>query len=78
MPPKDLVNNYRNFKEQLIPIFEHLHSINLEAVIAGDMDIDLLKLNERNVYNEYFDSMISHGFPPVLPSLQDFLNEVLH
>ena len=64
-PPKDLVNNYRNFKEQLIPIFEHLHSINLKAVIAGDMNIDLLKI-KRNVFNEYFDSMISHGFSPCI------------
>ena len=65
-PLKDLVNNYPNFKEQLIPILEHLHSINLEAVIAGDMNIDLLKINERNVFNEYFDSMISHGFSPCI------------
>ena len=34
-PPKDLINNYRNFKEQLIPVFGHLHSIHFEAVIAG-------------------------------------------
>ena len=77
-PPRDLVNDYRNFKEQLIPIFEHSNNINLEAVIAGDMNIDLLKINERNVFNEYFDSMISHGFPPALPSLQDFPSEVPH
>ena len=64
--PKDLVNNYRNFKEQLIPIFEHLHSINREAVIAGDVNIDLLNINERNVFNEYFESMISHGFSPCI------------
>ena len=61
-PPKDLINNYRNFKEQLLPVFEHLHSINLEAVIAGDMNIYLLKINERNIFSEYFDSMLSHGF----------------
>ena len=77
-PPKDLKNNDRNFKEQLIPVFEHLHSIILEEVIAGDMNIDLLKINERNIFTEYFDSMLSHGFPLALPSLQDFLNEVLH
>ena len=65
-PPKDLINNYRNFKEQLIPVFEHLHSINLEAVIAGDMNIDLLEINERNIFTEYFDSMLSHGFSPCI------------
>ena len=76
-PPKDLINNYQNFKEQLIPVLEHLHSINLEAVIAGDMNIDLLKIKERNIFTEYFDSMLSHGFPPCI-TLQDFLYEVLH
>ena len=30
------------------------------------MNIDLLKINERNVFNEYFDSMISHGFSPCI------------
>ena len=65
-PPKDLINNYRNFKEQLIPVIEHLHSINLEAAIAGDMNIDLLKINERNIFTEYFDSMVSHGFSPCI------------
>ena len=58
-PPKDLINNYRNFKEQLIPVFEHLHSTNLEAVIAGDMNIDQLKINERNIFTEYFSPCIT-------------------
>ena len=30
------------------------------------MNIDLLKINERKVFNEYFDSMISHGFSPCI------------
>ena len=35
-PPKNLISNYRIFKEQLVPVFEHLQIINCEAVIAGD------------------------------------------
>ena len=35
-------------------------------MIAGEINIDLLKINERNVFNEYFDSMISHGFSPCI------------
>ena len=30
------------------------------------MNIDLLKINERNIFTEYFDSMLSHGFSPCI------------
>ena len=30
-PPNDLIKNYRIFKEQLIPVLEHLHIINFET-----------------------------------------------
>ena len=30
------------------------------------MNIDLLKINGRNIFTEYFDSMLSHGFSPCI------------
>ena len=49
-PPKHLFNNYCNLIEQLTTVFEALQNINCEAVIAGDMNMDLFKLNELTIF----------------------------
>ena len=35
-----------------------------EIIIAGDYNIDLLKINEKPIICEYFDTIVSHGFFP--------------
>ena len=34
------------------------------VIIGGDFNIDLLKINEKPIFNEYFHLLISHGFIP--------------
>ncbi len=35
---------------------------NSECIIACDYNIDLLKLNEKEVYGEFFDNLTENGF----------------
>ena len=63
-PPENPVDNYRQFTDQITHIFDYLLKINCEAVIAGDMNIDLLKVHERYIYCDYFDNILNHWFYP--------------
>ncbi len=37
---------------------------NSECIIAGDFNTDLLKLNDKEVYREFFDNLTENGFYP--------------
>ena len=50
--------------EELDPIFEFVTNKNCECTILGDFDIDLLKTNERPIFSEYLDNIISYNFFP--------------
>ncbi len=43
---------------------ESLETNNNEAIIAGDFNIDLLKINNKHVVSDYFDMFICHNFYP--------------
>ena len=49
---------------ELEPILEILDNINRDLVMAGDYDIDLLKLNDRHKYTDLFDNMLSISLFP--------------
>ncbi len=68
-PPKDLVEKYTEFTRELVPILNTFATNNNEVIIAGDFNTDLLKLNDRLVFSEYFDMLTSHSFYPdfILP-----------
>ena len=63
-PPRDTNANYHTFIEELNPIFEFVNNKNCECSILGDFNIDLLKTNERPIFSEYLDNIISHNFFP--------------
>ena len=63
-PPKDIIERYTEFIQEITPILKDLESSNVEAVIAGDFNIDLLKVNEKHVFSEYFDMLTSNSFYP--------------
>ena len=65
-PPRDN-NSNRNisaFLDKLSPIIHSLTKHNTETIIVGDMNIDLLKINDRTKYQEYFDLLINNSFIP--------------
>ena len=73
-PPRENVTNYRSFTEDMNRILCDLQRKNHEALVCGDFNIDLLKINERPMFNEYFETFLSNGFIPKI-SLPTRLNQ---
>ena len=69
-PPRDILLNYKSFTEELALIFQTFKYRNYDIIIGGDMNIDLLKIKEKDFVNEYFDMIVSSGFFPriILPT----------
>ena len=63
-PPRDLLENYREFMKEFSSILDKLESNNNEVIITGDFNIDLLKINDKPIISEYFDLLTSHSFYP--------------
>ena len=78
-PPKDLIENYRSFINELKPILSNLESQNRNIISAGDFNINLLRLNERDVFAEFVDLLTSKSFYPkiTLPTRFSHLNATL-
>ena len=65
-PPKGN-NNNDNISQvimELEPILEILDNINCDLVMAGDYNIDLIELNDRHKYTDFFDNMLSISLFP--------------
>ena len=65
-PPIDLNHNYQTFIDELTPVLNQLNTKNKEVVIAGDFNINLLRLNEKPIFNDYFDMLITNHFSPTI------------
>ena len=55
---------YNNFTNEFIPKLEHLQRGNREVVVAGDFNIDLLKIHVNAVIGDYFNSLVAQSFFP--------------
>ena len=71
-PPKmnDCNAILETFLNQMRPIVTSLSKENSHAVFVGDYNIDLLKIDNREKYQEYFDLFVTNAFLPniVLPT----------
>ena len=63
-PPKDINENYQTFIDEFANKLVYLNNNRNEVIIAGDYNIDLLKINDKPIISEYFDTITSHGFFP--------------
>ena len=64
-PPGNYTNdNIETFIDEITPILAKLSKGKIECVLVGDFNIDLLKMNERNLYQRYFELFLSNGFLP--------------
>ena len=63
-PPRDLLDNYTTFISELTPILCDFEKQNTEVLISGDFNIDLLKVNKRQIYNEFLDCLMTNSFFP--------------
>ena len=65
-PPRNNNNNgnIEHFMEGIFPILQYLDRTNVDVVLPGDYNINLLKINERAKFAEFFYYMLSHSFYP--------------
>ena len=67
-PPRNNNNNesIERFMNEFNPIISHISNLNCDSIIAGDFNIDLLRINEREKYNDFIDTMISNALFPTV------------
>ena len=65
-PPRSNNNDksITNFIKEFNPVLSNLVREFDNIILAGDFNINLLKLHERQKYAEFLDIMMSHGFLP--------------
>ena len=56
------MKHYKSFTEELALTFQTFKDMNYYIIIGSDMNIDLLKIKEKEFVNEYFDMIVSNGF----------------
>ena len=61
-PPRERNENYQSFINELVPIFNKLDNNKCEIVLTGDFNINLLKVNQKPILYEFFDTITSHSF----------------
>ena len=52
------------FLSEITPIITKLQNENTYSAIVGDFNINLLQMNEREIYSDFFDLMCSNNFMP--------------
>ena len=65
-PPHDNNNNknIETFINEMSPIIDKLKKENRYAAISGDFNINLLQINEREKYDDFFDMICTNNFYP--------------
>ena len=68
-PPKDNSReNIMTFTSEKENLLAELRDKNSEVLIAGHYNINLLQLETRETYEDFFDNMLSNGFYPKITS----------
>ena len=61
-PPRNININNQTFIRELTPILSAFEKRNAEVIIAGDFNIDLLQVNRKSIFSEFFDLLTSLVF----------------
>ena len=62
-PPNYIKDNYLKFFDEMRSVLTHLTKLKCEVIIAGDFNIDLLKIND-NYSSDFVHIMATHAFLP--------------
>ena len=62
--PRTRNEDLKVFIDEFTPILSRLDNCNNDIIIAGDFNINLLKLNENDMFSSFFDTVISHSLYP--------------
>ena len=63
-PPRTTNDSLNVFIEELSYTLSTLENNNTQLILAGDFNINLLKLNDNEIYSNFFDTLVSHGLYP--------------
>ena len=65
-PPRNNNNNGNidRFINEINPVLDTLNNKGIEIALAGDYNINLLQINERLKFSEFFDNMLSRSLYP--------------
>ncbi len=74
-PPRELVENYKDFITEFTPIVASLEKTKCESIITGNFNINVLELTEKSYFAEYFDLLTGHGFYPKITLPTHFSNK---
>ncbi len=67
---KTIKTSFPDFKH----VISNLGNESTDVIVTGDTNIDLLKINEREVFSDFFDSVTSHSFYPSITLPTRFSN----
>ena len=62
--PNNTNDIYQTFTKEFTPILKKLQNKNREVIIAGDYNIDLLKINQNPTFGNYFNWLVTQSFFP--------------
>ena len=63
-PPRTTNDSLNVFIEELSYTLSTLENNNTQLILAGDFNINLLKLNDNEIYSNFFDTLVSHSLYP--------------
>ncbi len=63
-PPNELVDFYNEFISELSSVLKSLEKNKCEVIASVDFNIDLLKINNKQVFRDYFDMLTNNSFYP--------------
>ena len=75
MPPRDMNENYQTFIDEFTSVLYDLQKRKCGVVIAGDYNIDLPKVKQKTIFNQYLDTPISLSFFPKITLSTRLLNK---
>ena len=78
-PPRDLNINHTQFIDEFSLLLSQLDCKNSEVIIAGDFNINLLKINDKEYPSEFYDTLTGFSFFPKItfPTRFSYLNDTL-
>ena len=74
-PPKPGNDILKEFIEELTPVLEFIERKNANLILAGDTNINLLKMHEHIMYCDFFDILMAHNLCPQITLPTRFSNK---
>ena len=77
-PPRDINSNYQTFFNKFNTMLTSLDTSNSEIILAGDCNINLLKIQDRPIFNDFLIPLFRTVFTPKSLCRPDLPIAVVH